>query len=238
MRNMVQRRSAFAVALVAAIASSTQALGQQTAPKPGTTFHYDGASWQGRRGTDADAVRSESVAQILRVEGDVIWTVTVTAAAGRTVALPIRMFRGLFSYEFEFDNVTFRNEIDFAKAGTLWPLEVGRSLTLMGPRSSKRGAEAFRSSGATYTLRLSVLRREMIETPAGTFDAVVIGRSLERMDHEEKMQDREESTTWYVPALGWYARHDSHRESYSPTTGQRTTAAASSVILRQVNAPP
>lgn len=238
MRKIVQRRWAFALALVAAIATSTQVLGQQTAPKPGTTFHYDGAWWQGRRGTDADAVRSESVAQILRVDGDVISVVTVTVGAGRTVATPIRMFRGLFSYEFEFDNVTFRNEIDFAKASTLWPLEVGRSLTLTGPRSNKRGTEEFRSSGATYALRLSVLRRETIETPAGKFDAVVIGRSLERVDHEGKTQDREESTTWYVPALGWYARHDGYRESYSPTTGQRTTAAASSVILRQVNAPP
>lgn len=231
------RSFACALLFAGAFGASSPALAQQlTLPKPGTTFVYDLSNWHPVRGGDGEAVKSQSLIQILAIDGDAVSAAMVNPTT--QVAMGLRTLRGLYAFESSFDNTTVRHELDQAKAVALWPLEVGRRTETSGRTMAKEpGAKEFTSEGFGYKQWMTVKRRETADTPAGKFDTFVVERLFDQIDASGRAMIRAKETFWYAPSLGWYVRFESDRELLEEATGERRGGDASTMVLRAVEVP-
>jgi hypothetical protein len=127
--------------------------------------------------------------QVMAIDG---MNITTVNAANRTAK-----WLGGFLY--------IPNQVDRTMIETIWPLEPGKSVTFEEHASN---SDAWRHS-------VTVVRRETLQTPAGTFDTFVIEERIQSLSPAQGNLDATK-TYWYAPAAKWAVKRSMVQRSGPP----------------------
>jgi hypothetical protein len=97
------------------------------------------------------------------------------------------------------------NQADRAMIETIWPLAAGKSVTF--------DERAGNSDAWRHTV--TVVRSEMLQTPAGTFDTFVIEERIQSLSPAQGNLDATK-TYWYAPAAKWPIKRSMAQQSGPP----------------------
>jgi len=148
----------------------------------------------------------------------------------------VRLLRGIVSYaywrpgqgwgEYKFDKAAIRK---------LWPLTDGKDAKVpmtygYGLAKTEAAARKKWTRSETGSIHYTVLRREKVTVPAGTFDTVVIQRDRSFTKLADKKTDSHRRTAWFAPSLGYVVKQVIQYEPGNPKA--RTTTIEAAKIAR------
>lgn len=157
---------------------------------------------------DGDKVTRDTVVhRIVSSKGDEVLYKVVEKGGDE-----VRLLRGIFSYAYwRPDEGWAAYKFDKNAIRALWPLKAGKQTKvamIFGYGVAKTEAEAKKkwARSETGSIQYTVLRREKVTTPAGTFDAFVIQRDRSFTKLSDKKTYLQRRTAWFAPSLGYVVK--------------------------------
>jgi hypothetical protein len=144
----------------------------------------------------------------------------------------VRLLRGIFSYAvWRPERGWAEHRFDKAAIRGLWPLEPGKQATVAmrygyGLAKTQAAAQQKWAHTETGSIHYTVLRRERVATPAGTFDAFVIQRDRHFTRLADKRTVAHRRIGWFAPKLGYVVKQVVIYEVGNPKSRRMTLAAA------------
>jgi hypothetical protein len=145
----------------------------------------------------------------------------------------VHLLRGIFSHAFWRPGTGWAEyKFDKAAIRALWPLMPGNQARVKmeyGYGLAKTEADGKKKWARTETgsIHYTVLRREKVTTPAGSFDAFVIQRDRHFTKLDDKKIIASRRIGWLAPSLGYVVKQVVFYEPANPKGRQMTLEAAS-----------